>query len=342
MKDSKILTIIVIVVLIFNSVLLMRSMDLVSLPGEVTKFELTRAGTEAMLAYLENYAADLGVENYPAVKESLSLLQYKIETAGNEEELAQIIITESRTVQETILIEHETQRNKLILRIISTDPNLANAEENESIVVWGDLESGIQVSDNAGILASATIIKLQTSDELPPVFSEVAVNIVNGVPRIIPHRRVYDRLESLEKEVITLQKRLISVETLAGYRQMVGEGIELRLYDAEGGYQQDDIIHDADVRDVLNELFSSGAKGIAVGEQRIIARSSIRCVGPVLLVDYEPVAVNPVVIRAVGDPEKLASGVDLIKNTLENVRGVRIEVSVEDKIVLPAYTSSRN
>ena len=69
-------------------------------------------------------------------------------------------------------------------------------------------------------------------------------------------------------------------------------------------------------RDIVNLLFWSGAKGVEVGGKRIIAQSSIRCAGPVLLVNHLPVAVNPVVIRAVGDSDVPVSYTHLAVLTL--------------------------
>src|SRR6056297_2925815 len=232
MKLSKAVVALIIIVIIFNSVVLLRSFDLISLPGEISNLEMARAGTDAMLSYLRNYAEVLNVSDSAVVKENIGLLQYKIDTAKTEEELAQIIISESRSVQESIMREHENYRNQLVLNIISADPNLANADSSENIVVWGDSEQGIQVNDSGGILTQETIEKIINSEKLPKIFSEIAVNIVDGSPKIISSRRLYDRLDALEKEVVNLQQQLIDVETQAGLRQLAGEGIKIKIYDA--------------------------------------------------------------------------------------------------------------
>lgn len=338
MRISKAIIALIVVVIAFNSVVMLRSLDLLSLPGEFSELDLARAGTDAMLSYLRSYAKDLNVDKSDVVKESISLLQYKIETSKNKEELAQIIINESRSVQETILREHESYRNQLILNLISQESNLADADPSESIVVWGDAEEGIQVSDSGNILTAKTIARIKRAEGLPAIFSEVAITIVDGVPKVLTYRRLYDRLDSLEKEVVNLQQRLIDTEVQAGHRQMVGEGIQIRIYDAVGGYLESEIVHDVDVRDILNEIFASGALGVSVGKQRIIATTSIRCIGPVILVNYEPIAVDPVVIEAIGDAERLTSGLEVIKNTLEAIKGISIQIEYKENITLPAYS----
>jgi len=103
------------------------------------------------------------------------------------------------------------------------------------------------------------------------------------------------------------------------------------------GFRSREIIHDKDVRDIVNLLFWSGAKGVEVGGKRIIAQSSIRCAGPVLLVNHLPVAVNPVVIRAVGDSDVLVESLfELNEKLLAD--GKTLEIETSEMITLSAYT----
>ena len=83
----------------------------------------------------------------------------------------------------------------------------------------------------------------------------------------------------------------------------------------------------------MNELKISGAEGIEVGNQRITAISSIRCVGPTILVNNRPISVNPVVIKAVGNPHILKSSLDLIKKQLGKF-GLILKIEIRDNIVL--------
>ena len=88
---------------------------------------------------------------------------------------------------------------------------------------------------------------------------------------------------------------------------------------------------------MVNELFAAGAKGVAVGGQRLVTTSPIRCVGPVIRVNQKEIRANPVTIEAVGDPEVLASGLDIIRFSLEFHRNFRVEVEEKESIVLPQY-----
>ena len=72
----------------------------------------------------------------------------------------------------------------------------------------------------------------------------------------------------------------------------------------------DYIVHDRDVREVVNELFAAGAEAVSVNGQRLVGNSSIRCVGPVVRVNSTPIAV-PFVIKAIGDPDALESALKM-------------------------------
>lgn len=79
--------------------------------------------------------------------------------------------------------------------------------------------------------------------------------------------------------------------------------------DAEGRFPRDAspddlVVHQQDVQAVLNALWTAGAEGIQMQDQRIIATSAPRCVGNTLLLNgrtYSP----PYVITAIGDVDAM-------------------------------------
>ncbi|BBX33081.1 hypothetical protein MMAG44476_07316 [Mycolicibacterium mageritense DSM 44476 = CIP 104973] len=89
-----------------------------------------------------------------------------------------------------------------------------------------------------------------------------------------------------------------------------GPGLVVTLNDAQRDAQgrfprdaapDDLVVHQQDIQAVLNALWSAGAEGIQMQDQRIIATSAPRCVGNTLLLNgrtYSP----PYVITAIGDP----------------------------------------
>jgi uncharacterized protein YlxW (UPF0749 family) len=95
----------------------------------------------------------------------------------------------------------------------------------------------------------------------------------------------------------------------AGPDPLRGPGLVVTLTDAqrdaEGRFPRDAspddlVVHQQDIQGVLNALWSAGAEGIQMQDQRIIATSAPRCVGNTLLLNgrtYSPAYV----ITAIGD-----------------------------------------
>ncbi|MET0474410.1 MAG: DUF881 domain-containing protein [Mycobacterium sp.] len=95
----------------------------------------------------------------------------------------------------------------------------------------------------------------------------------------------------------------------AGLVALRGPGLVVTLDDAKrdaegrfpGDASADDlVVHQQDIEAVLNALWSAGAEGIQMQDQRIIATSAPLCVGNTLLLNgrtYSP----PYVITAIGD-----------------------------------------
>jgi uncharacterized protein YlxW (UPF0749 family) len=106
-----------------------------------------------------------------------------------------------------------------------------------------------------------------------------------------------------------ITKRSDKLAVDAGLDPMRGPGLVVTLNDAqrdaEGRFPRDAspddlVVHQQDIQAVLNALWSAGAEGIQMQDQRIIGTSAPRCVGNTLLLNgrtYSP----PYVITAIGD-----------------------------------------
>jgi len=94
-----------------------------------------------------------------------------------------------------------------------------------------------------------------------------------------------------------------------GLTPLRGPGLVVTLNDAQRDAQgrfprdaspDDLVVHQQDIQAVLNAMWSAGAEGIQMQDQRIIATSAPRCVGNTLLLNgrtYSP----PYVISAIGN-----------------------------------------
>lgn len=139
---------------------------------------------------------------------------------------------------------------------------------------------------------------------------------------------------------------------LAGLSIVQGPGVVVTLNDADRSSPERTkdvdpdllVIHQQDVQSVMNALWRGGASALKVMDQRIIATSSVQCVGSTLLVGgrvYSP----PFTIAAVGTPEKLLRaldtepGVQLVQD-LARAYGLGYSAVTTARVVAPAYTGA--
>lgn len=90
-----------------------------------------------------------------------------------------------------------------------------------------------------------------------------------------------DTISSEKEEQITLNNNLL------GMTNLVGRGIEMTLTDDPNATREtisiyDDIarhiVHDADLRAIVNELKNAGAEAISINGQRIVNTTAITCI----------------------------------------------------------------
>ncbi|MBU8579734.1 DUF881 domain-containing protein [Brevibacterium luteolum] len=130
---------------------------------------------------------------------------------------------------------------------------------------------------------------------------------------VAEQRRTVEELQrrSGSDEADDAQKFADALAAEARAAELTGEGVTVTLDDAPresmnlpGVSVNDLVIHQQDLEGVMNALWAGGAKGMSVQGQRIVATSSVQCVGNTLRVSsqvYSP----PYVIEAVGDPDAL-------------------------------------
>lgn len=146
-----------------------------------------------------------------------------------------------------------------------------------------------------------------------------------------------------------MSEELKKAEIMAGLVDVKGPGIVVTLNDSQkrtGDNIQDlnvTLIHEEDLRRVVNELSAAGAEAMSINESRIISNSAIRCVGPVILVNDEKMA-PPYVIKAIGKPEQLTAALNLNGGVIEMLRafGFEVDIKEQQEIVVPKYSGAVN
>ena len=146
-----------------------------------------------------------------------------------------------------------------------------------------------------------------------------------------------------------LTEQLKRAEVLAGLTDVEGSGIEISLNDAanrkgaKGSEANSTLIHDEDIRRVINELSAAGAEAICVNDSRIISTSAVRCVGPTVLVNDTKMA-PPYIIKAIGKPDQLEAALNLNGGVIDGLKvwGFEITITKSNKLLIPKYSGTLN
>lgn len=142
------------------------------------------------------------------------------------------------------------------------------------------------------------------------------------------------------------QKEIMLNNNLLGFTNMQGHGIELTLQDDPNATREnigilDDIsehiIHDADLRFLVNELKNAGAEAISINGQRLVNTTAITCIGNVIQVNDERIT-SPFTIKAIGFPESLV-GLDRPGSYIELLRekGIVVNIKKLNIVEIPKY-----
>lgn len=151
-----------------------------------------------------------------------------------------------------------------------------------------------------------------------------------------------DRLQELKAE---LDRQAL----LAGLVPVAGPGVTVVLDDSAaqmspGTDPNAYIIHEHDLRDIVNLLWMAGSEAIAVNDERLVGTSSIYCVGSTVMVNNTRLS-PPYTIRAIGNPrvqQDYLRNPSYLRNLKEKQRlyGLTFQVRSMSTVKLPAYTGS--
>lgn len=157
----------------------------------------------------------------------------------------------------------------------------------------------------------------------------------------------YDDVTSKDlSQLKTLKEQVLNARLVAGLVSVKGEGIVVLLQDSLMSPPPNEdpyffLVHDVDLRSLITELWAAGTEAIAINDQRVIATTSIRCVGPAILVNTNRL-VPPYVIKAIGAAEKLETALRMTGGYIDSMalsmrNGVSINITKQKDIKIPAY-----
>jgi uncharacterized protein YlxW (UPF0749 family) len=139
-------------------------------------------------------------------------------------------------------------------------------------------------------------------------------------------------------------------KSAAGMTALKGPGIRLVLDDSAANAipAGDDpsfyIIHEYQLRDVVNLLWGAGAEAIAINNERLVTTSSIYCVGSTILVNNTRLSA-PYELVVIGDPQTLEDALNNPSNlkslkTRIKVYGLQLKVARQREVTVPPFNGS--
>ena len=146
-----------------------------------------------------------------------------------------------------------------------------------------------------------------------------------------------------DNEASDIEDEITLNNNLIGLTNLEGPGVEITLRDDQSPIGildniSDHIIHDADIRVIVNDLKNAGAEAISINGQRVVNTTAITCIGNVIKVNDERIT-SPFTIKAIGFPESL-SGIDMIGSYIYYLReaGISVTIKKSNKVEIPKYT----
>lgn len=228
-------------------------------------------------------------------------------------------------------------------------------------------------TQTAGFMVFTAILLLCVSTVVVALFLN-RFQILGGQEQA-PTRRIQDlvtllnqaetRQETLESEVSRLRKKLLTLESdpkssdpstmdpelkrlyeMAGFTPVTGKGVRITLTDSASAKSAKDPHQDPnigklqaqDLLNMINELKAAGATAISINDQRVVATTEVVSSGPAISVN-ETRLTQPVVVRALGNPDVLVNALKIRGGILEYLTFFEIKVTVEKQqsVSLPPY-----
>lgn len=158
-----------------------------------------------------------------------------------------------------------------------------------------------------------------------------------------------EKLQNIRQDnqaMADLQDEVTKANMAAGMIAVSGPGVIVTLNDSNRSLQTGEnpnfaIVHDYDLLTLVNELRASGAEAIAINDERLTAVSEIRCAGTLILVNWARIG-PPYVIKGIGDPEMLVSGLNIRGGHMETLKYLGLQTSIQkaENLELPAFSGS--
>ncbi len=202
---------------------------------------------------------------------------------------------------------------------------------------------GILIAMNIGFEGKNTVLDVKQYDvaynERTKLYSELS-NLKEEYYKTYSKLEKYDSSDEKKAEITkVIQDEVNNNNIFLGKTDVEGPGIEITLNDADNYVNSNQLIHDNDVIQVINDLKNAGAEAISVNGERIIYDNYGFCGGPYISLHGVKI-VSPFYINAIGNKDVLYNYLTLDQTymTLLKSRDVKVNIVKTDKLEIAAYT----
>lgn len=136
-------------------------------------------------------------------------------------------------------------------------------------------------------------------------YQEAANNLEESNKQLAEARK---NAASRTQETEEIAAKLKINNMLLGLTDVTGDGIQIKVEDSKVTLITEDInlylVHDADLREILNELSNAGAEAVEINGERIVINTCITCAGNIISINGTRIS-SPFIIKAIGNQETL-------------------------------------
>ncbi len=184
---------------------------------------------------------------------------------------------------------------------------------------------------DADRIASQIAAEQKEIDKLKEAIDENVSKRDNFVKEFLVHNMDYETADEWEK-----------VKMKAGFTDVKGPGITIKLDDAAAREPDTPlnwlIIHDQDIKVILNDLKKLGAQAIAINGERVEPMSEQVCAGPTIMINGNRYSV-PYVIEVIGDPDILAENIAKSPRIAEMTEyKIRIDITKSKELTISKFS----
>jgi len=174
-----------------------------------------------------------------------------------------------------------------------------------------------------GLLVTVAVIRPDGTSPWQNARTEDLVQILDGLDarqqRLLAESARLATLQadlergSTAEALAEAQRRVVALQVLAGTTPVTGPGLTISIADSKGAVDSPLLL------DAVQELRDAGAEAIQVGDTRVVVNTWFADGPRGTLVDGNPIP-QPLVIRAIGDPDTMKAAMSIPGGLADTVR----------------------